>query len=89
MLSNSTQSAQAAAVPRVSSAREIEFADALHRFTANYNLGDDQPRRQHTMRRADGSPTLVWYLAGFTLVALELLGGAMSAGGRYPPVGIM
>jgi hypothetical protein len=89
MLSNSNQSPQTVMAGRVSSAREIEFAEALDRYMANYRVDSDQPRRQRTMRNADGTPAVLWHLAGFIIVALELLGGAMSAGGRYPPVGIM
>jgi hypothetical protein len=94
MTSASDQSSASAPDGSASSARSLEFAEALDRYIASYAAeerirhekgvqvlvdGRKAPRRQSAMRQ----------LGGFIALALTCLGKAMSAGGRSTPVGIM
>jgi hypothetical protein len=94
MTSASDQSSPSAPSGSASSARSLEFAQALDRYIASYAAGDrirqdscvevllegrKVPRRQSAIRQ----------IGGFIALALTCLGNAMSAGGKSSAVGIM
>jgi hypothetical protein len=91
---NATPSVQFVLDDTLTARREVEFAQALDRFLADYALEQRQRLQTHSKGQVTGHKVATEMMSlrqldSFIIEALKRLGDAMTGEGRYPPVGIM